>query len=387
MTFHSWTRLVNGSDTVLTVSADRPLLARRFRLWHLVAFDSLVAVVFTVAHISFLGIDDSQPNYTGPPWFGVLISVVAAAPMAARRLWPLPVLALTTFGSVLATVLNAQREPWVPVACALYIVAVTNRKAVPALAGTLAAATIAMGLNMIFTPQPFWNGPVGPYVFIAVVLIAVWATGLAVHARRDYASRAVSDERLRIARELHDIMAHSMSLIAVKAGIANHVADERPEEARDALRIIEATSRSTLNDMRRMLGVLRSETGDLTPAPGVTSLPELVERARTAGVDVTLDVAADDLPEGLGMSVYRIVQESLTNVVKHAGPVRCRVSVVRDGDEVRIEVTDDGPGGTPGKGHGLIGMRERVSMYGGAFAAGPRSEGGFAVSARMPVER
>jgi signal transduction histidine kinase len=267
----------------------------------------------------------------------------------------------------------------------LYTVGITSRRPVATLVGTLAAATVAFGVNGLTTPQP-WQDPAGTFVFVVVVSIAAWATGRAVQARRDYASRMVSDERLRIARELHDIMAHSMSLIAVKAGIANHVADARPEEARDALRIIEATSRATLNDMRRMLGVLRSSP-DLSPAPDVSGLPELVDRTRTAGVDVSLEMAVDDLPEGLGVSVYRIVQEALTNVVKHAGPVRCAVSVVVSKGEVRISVTDDGPGGTPGSGHGLVGMRERVTMYGGTFTAGPRPEGGFAVSARMPVER
>jgi signal transduction histidine kinase len=220
----------------------------------------------------------------------------------------------------------------------------------------------------------------------------VWTTGRAIYTRREYAAKsavqlanaAVGDERLRIARELHDIVAHSMSLIAVKAGIANHVADQRPEEARDALRIIEATSRGTLTEMRRMLGVLRSETADLTPAPGLSGLPELAEQARMAGVDVTMTSPDTELPSGLEMSVYRIVQEALTNVVKHAGPVRCEVTVTANGKEVRIDVTDNGPGGPTGSGHGLIGMRERVMMYDGSFTAGPRPEGGFAVSARMP---
>ncbi|GAB3902860.1 hypothetical protein GCM10029964_093960 [Kibdelosporangium lantanae] len=181
-------------------------------------------------------------------------------------------------------------------------------------------------------------------------------------------------------------MAHSMSLIAVKAGIANHVAAERPEEAREALRIIEETSRATLNDMRRMLGVLRSETS-LAPAPTVSALPALADQARAAGVAVTMTVTLADVPSALGMSVYRIVQESLTNVVKHAGPVPCSVSVVAVEDEIRVDVVDEGPGGSVGVGHGLVGMRERVAMYGGTFSAGPRPGGGFAVSARLPLDK
>jgi signal transduction histidine kinase len=136
-----------------------------------------------------------------------------------------------------------------------------------------------------------------------------------------------------------------------------------------------------------MLGVLRTpQSPDLAPAPGLSGLPELAARAGEAGVRVTLTLPDVDLPEGVGMSVYRIAQEALTNVVKHAGPVTCRVTVAVDGTAVNIEVADDGPGGQPGEGHGLVGMRERVMMYGGSFSAGPRPDGGFAVTARLPYE-
>ncbi|MEV4319628.1 histidine kinase [Actinocrispum sp. NPDC049592] len=362
---------------------DRPFLARRPQLWELVAFDSAVAAAMTVAHLTFLDIVDAQPSYSGPLWFGWVVAILSAAPLAVRRLWPVPSYVVVLTFSFAANVVNALREPWIPAVCILYTLCVLNRRPVPALAAGLAASAAASLINGLSTQS--WRDPVGYFLFVAAIMLAGWTMGRAVQARRDYASRLVNDERLRIARELHDIMAHSMSLIAVKAGIANHVADQRPEEARDALRIIEATSRATLNDMRRMLGVLRSETADLAPAPSLRNLPELVERAQAAGVDVTLDVTAAEIPEALGLSVYRIVQEALTNVVKHAGPVTCTVRVVVEDGEVRVDVTDTGPGGTPGTGHGLVGMRERVTMYGGSFAAGPRPEGGFAVSARMPV--
>jgi signal transduction histidine kinase len=375
------------------VPEQRPLLARQLRLWHLVAFDTLVGAGLLVAHISFLGFDSTQPSYTGPLWLGWVISVVATVPMAVRRLWPVPVFVLTLAGSAVATVLNATREPWVPVACALYILAITGRRPVLALVTTLVTLVAAVGLNMVAEPQSlFWNQPFEMLAFVGLVVIASWVVGRWAEARRSYAVQsalqtaqgAVNDERLRIARELHDIVAHSMSLIAVKAGIANHIADQRPEEARDALRVIEATSRDTLNEMRQMLGVLRSETADLAPAPGLSGLSELAERARHAGVSVTMTAPSTTLPSGLEMSVYRIVQEALTNVVKHAGPVSCTVDVTASEKEVRISVVDSGPGGTPGSGHGLIGMRERVMMYGGTFAAGPAPAGGFAVSASIP---
>jgi signal transduction histidine kinase len=375
------------------VPEQRPLLARQLRLWHLVAFDVLVAAGMTAAHISFLYVHDNSPSYTGPLWFGWLIAFLAAAPVAVRRLWPVPVLAVLLVGAAITTVLDATREPWVPVACALYTVALATNRSVAPLMATLGTLVAAVGLNLAVTPQPdFWDDSISLLAFVAVVMIATWTSSRAVEARRSYVDKAarqlahtaVNDERLRIARELHDIVAHSMSLIAVKAGIANHIADQRPEEARDALRVIESTSRSTLNEMRQMLGVLRSETSDLAPAPGLADLPELAERARHAGVSVTMNAPAEPLPSGLEMSVYRIVQEALTNVVKHAGPVSCAVEVTTSEREVRISVVDSGPGGTPGSGHGLIGMRERVTMYGGTFSAGPAPTGGFAVSASIP---
>ncbi|MET0236693.1 MAG: histidine kinase [Kibdelosporangium sp.] len=376
------------------MSGQPPLLARRLRLWHLVAFDTLVAAGLVAVHISFLYILDNQPVFTGPLWLGWTIGFLAAAPMAARRVWPIPVFALTLLGCMLATVLNATREPWVPVACALYILAVLGIRPVLTLVITLASICVTVGASTLVEPQPFWGQPIEVIVMAGLATGTAWAIGRAVEARRSYtahtaqqlAHSAVNDERLRIARELHDIVAHSMGLIAVKAGIANHVADQRPEEARNALRVIEATSRSTLNEMRQMLGVLRSETADpaLAPAPGLSGLPELAERARHAGVSVTMTAPSESLPSGLEMSVYRIVQEALTNVVKHAGPVACTVDVTASGQEVRISVVDSGPGGTPGTGHGLIGMRERVMMYGGSFAAGPLPAGGFAVSASLP---
>jgi len=213
-----------------------------------------------------------------------------------------------------------------------------------------------------------------------------------VRAAAHLTRQAVDEERLRIARELHDAVAHSMSLIVVKAAIANHVADRDPAQARDALRVIETTGRDALAELRRALGMLREEEVPLVPTPGIDALPGLAEQAAAVGgVDVALEVRGEAaVPEAVGRSVFRIVQESLTNVVRHAGPARCRATVVvdggRDGGEVRIDVVDDGQGGDrpPGQGHGLIGMRERVAVHGGHFSAGPRAGGGFAVTARLP---
>ncbi|GGK50741.1 hypothetical protein Ppa06_08840 [Planomonospora parontospora subsp. parontospora] len=215
---------------------------------------------------------------------------------------------------------------------------------------------------------------------------------------KSVADAAVTDERRRIARELHDVIGHSMSLIAVKAAVANHVADARPQEMRAALAVIEQTSRSTLAEIHRVLDLLRADGDprqDRLPAPGMGDLPELAAHARSAGIEVELTVRERAvLPATVAVSVYRIVQRALANVVTHAGPTRCAVTVDVDGREAVIEVVDDGPRhGRPPRadhagrdGHGLIGMRERAKMYGGAFEAGPRPGGGFRVAARLPYD-
>ena len=225
-----------------------------------------------------------------------------------------------------------------------------------------------------------------------------WTGGRAVHERRAFAARwarqltarAVADERLRIARELHDVVAHSIGVIAVKAGVANHVLAVRPQEAGEALKVIETASRAALAEMRHLLGALRSgtvdEVVDLRPAPGLSDVDELVERARAAGVEVDARIrGVAGLPEGIDRSAYRIVQEALTNVIRHAAPAGCVLVVEVDGGELRIDVTDDGRAtGTFADGHGLIGMRERVALYGGVFDARPLADRGFAVRARIP---
>jgi signal transduction histidine kinase len=314
--------------------------------------------------------------------------------------------------------------------------------------------------------------PDGGLVSAALCVIIAWFTGYIVRQRRRYAlrlqdeaaSKAVAEERLRIARELHDVVAHSMSVIAVQAGYGQYVIDTQPADARDALGAIQATSREALDEMRRMLGALRqadetdqrevaaraardpgtgADVGDpggdsaggsagdsagdagaapLSPAPGLADLDRLISRTASAGVrvDVTRCGQPRDLPASIDLSAYRIVQEALTNVVKHARTSSCRVLIGYGQDELILEVTDNGAGlpamagaGVPGNslalagggpvlltesgapgwsapdvagsGHGIIGMRERVSLLGGEFSAGPLPGYGFQVSAHIPL--
>jgi signal transduction histidine kinase len=378
----------------------------RLRPGHLIAADVVAALVLT-GLVGYAALDADAP-FAGhePQWVSWLAAAAVTCPLAVRRRWPLPALLVVLTASTVSMAFNvipvvAVGAPLVALALALYLVGLAEpkRTSVLALVACLVSFTAAIGVSLLRrqTAEPLFDTGAG-LGLAWLVLAAGWTLGRTARLRRAYADRAaeqavvqaVADERLRIARELHDIVAHSMSLIAVKAGIGNHVAESRPAEAREALRVIESTSRGSLAEMRHLLGVLRSEVdgAELAPAPGLAAIPQLASRASSAGVPVTLEVPPDAaLPEGVGLAVYRIVQEAVTNVVRHAAPARCRVTVSVGEDDVRVEVTNDGPvvrlAGPSG--HGLIGMRERVAMYGGTFTAGPRPSGGFAVSATIPL--
>jgi signal transduction histidine kinase len=379
----------------------RPLLARRLKRGWLIAFDALAAgilLVTTSGNLSARTWDLPIAVPIGVVW---VLAVAVTIPVAIRRLWPDFAFWLGLALSLVTIPVGGPVRAILPLVIAFPLYTVAAQAERRRSLTVLVAALVTTGISGVFFPD---GTTLVALAFAGGVLTPAWALGRGSFERRAYAERevrsyadqAVAEERLRIAREMHDVVAHSMSLIAVKAAVGNHVAAEQPDEARDALRVIEATSRDALIEMRRMLGVLRSELDDsgpaeLGPAPGATDLHELAERASGAGIHVDIDVrGVDDLPEGVGMSVYRIVQEALTNVVKHAASGRCRVSVVADGREARIEVVDDGHG-EPAllgpAGHGLIGMRERVMVYAGDFSAAPRAESGFRVFARLPYEQ
>ncbi|MFH9663429.1 sensor histidine kinase [Streptomyces sp. NPDC017248] len=243
-------------------------------------------------------------------------------------------------------------------------------------------------------------------VIALLALAASCMAGLLSRERREHAvalrthevAEAVTVERLRIARELHDMVAHSIGIIAIQAGVGSRVIQTQPAEAREALRAIETTSRETLAGLRRTLVSLRqvergataSEQSPLTPSPGLANVERLA--AATAGAGVRVDVRCSGeqrpLPADIDLSAYRIVQEALTNVVRHAGTGRCGVAIHYGDEELVVEVIDDGRGATgngSAHGFGLIGMRERVGLLGGHLSIGPRSEGGFRVAARLPL--
>jgi signal transduction histidine kinase len=222
--------------------------------------------------------------------------------------------------------------------------------------------------------------------------------GRSFRARREYAvqlaehraKQAVAEERLRIAREMHDVVAHSIGVIVMKAAVANHVYERRPEESREALGVIESVGRAALADIERVLGSLRSEgKAELAPSPGLDDVPRLIENARLADVDIKLERGPiPPLPSAVQLSAYRIVQEALTNIIKHAAPARCTVRITTESGELHLAVINDGASsravGKPG--HGLIGMRERAALHHGTLVAGVQPNGGFAVHARLPYQ-
>ncbi|MDP4501374.1 sensor histidine kinase [Nonomuraea turcica] len=375
----------------------RPLLASRVRRRHLVVFDMALGVLIGLVALERVAL---------PP-YGWLFGVALGLAAGLRRLWPLPTLAVVLALAAVGVQAGALINPWLVWAFVLYTVGLAT-SGLPAYLG-LAAGLAGVAALVPLTHEPNLVGSVGLIGLSWLTMAAAWLLGLTVRERRTGAARvaeqqarlAVAEERVRIARELHDIVAHSLSLIAMRSGVAVHVAGERPGEAVKALEVIQETSRGALDEMRRMVGVLRSagvgvgdpEDSPLTPVPGLVGLETLAGRAREAGVRVTINVdGGHDLPRGVESTVFRIVQESLTNVIKHAGDrVSCAVSVAVTPTEVLVEVIDDGKAGrvpsTQVGGHGLIGMRERALLQGGEFTAGPREQGGFRVAARLPYRR
>jgi signal transduction histidine kinase len=349
-------------------------------------------------------------------WGGpVLLGTLLVSALLLRR-WPLAALAVTLGGAVAILALQPGQTATVPLVVAAvaavleicYTAATRTRKV--SVAG--AAMAVGAGLLIPLLQVPYAGAGLGrigsggpPVVPIAVSLVTIiaWLIGHSIrqaHAQADLvraqaAAQTALAERLRIARELHDIVAHSIGIIAIQAGSGRRVFDARPDEARDALAAIEAASRETLSGLRRLVTGLRSAEADpgrepapLGPAPGLADLERLAATTLDAGVQVEVDWRGrrEPLPADIDLSAFRIIQEAVTNVVRHAGTDRCQVVIdTRDG-QLSIEVTDSGHGGGPaGTGYGITGMRERAALLGGDFSAAPRPDGGFRVAARLPV--
>ncbi len=342
--------------------------------------------------------------------FLVFTTVLA---VALRRRRPYLMLGMLLLGSLAITVLTGPEISdltyFLPIAYVLYLVAATYERRRAAVRVLVAVSATLLADAELMSLEGGGFVPHGGLVFVTLCVIIAWFSGYVVRQRRRYAvrlqdeaaSKAVAEERLRIARELHDVVAHSMSVIAVQAGYGQYVIDSQPTDARNALGAIQATSREALDEMRRMLGALRQ--ADQAEASGLSDLDRLLARTASAGVqvDVTRCGVVRALPASIDLSAYRIIQEALTNVVKHARTGSCQVLIGYGHDELTVEVTDNGAGvpalvgaelgggialgeGSLG-GHGLIGMRERVTLLGGEFFAGPRPGYGFGVVAHIPL--
>jgi signal transduction histidine kinase len=436
----------------------RPPLTKRLRPGHWIALDYLaagvLALVLSVTYLTGVVFRFAAGGWFPRLWVAAVLIALTAVPVAVRRRHTIMALAGVLVASAVTAIITSAAVPpaFLAVAFVLYMVAVTfpRKASMAALVVVLALLTaqtlIAQGMRL--GSRDFL--PVDLFVIIA------WTIGYAVGQRRAYAHRlqeqaassAVAEERLRIARELHDIVAHSMTVVAVQAGFGQYVFDEQPAQARSALGAIQATSREALAEMQYLLGVLRQASpapggpppspggaspapggppsspggaspapggpppaaanggAPLRPAPGLADLDRLIARTADAGVHVELSRTGQrtEVPAGIDLSAYRIVQEALTNVVKHTRAASCRVTIRYGDDDLSVEVTDDGHAadGFPaahgngyrnsaagishgGMGHGIVGMRERVHLYGGDFTAAPLPDRGFKVAARFPL--
>jgi signal transduction histidine kinase len=329
-------------------------------------------------------------------------ALLMTLPLAWRRRVPLAVTILVMASWTCQSLLDSSPQPpqtaLLALITALFSVAAhSGRRAALVGGGTSLAALLISAPSDAVVIGPLFAG--------------VWLAGRLLHERQRLAAAlqdrasalareqeetarlAIAEERARIARELHDVVAHSVSVMVVQAGAERLALGENQHSTRETLLAIERTGRQALTEMRRLLDMLRTEDDELAlaPEPSLDHLDSLLAHVREAGLPVALRVEGErgPLPAGVDISAYRIVQEALTNALRHAGPVRARVLVRYGEDDVEVEVADDGPGpkeGT-GSGHGLVGMRERVALYGGELTMGKGDAGGYVVRARLPFDR
>jgi signal transduction histidine kinase len=391
---------------------DARSLYHRCRTADPVLVDGLLALLVTGLAIASLVGRASQVRLTpaghlrfrNADALGAWLLLAGTLPLAWRRRAPLVVLGVSAAVFFLYEALGYAPPP-LPFAplIALYAVAVV------ATAAVAAGATAAMAVAVVVAAATH-HGPLTHDQFLAYLLstVAAGVLGYGVQLRgrvasleqqavrlaseqRDRTELAVAQEQARIARELHDIVAHNVSVIVAQAGAARRVADLGLEHARQALASVEAAGREALTELRRLLGVLRTDEDGAArdPQPGLDRLPFLLAQVRQAGLPVELTVHGTPrpLPAGIELSAYRIVQEALTNTLKHAGTTRASVALGYHGGFLELAICDDGRGcaADPVPGQGLVGMRQRAALLGGELAAGPGPDGGFRVLARLPT--
>ncbi|NDU71866.1 sensor histidine kinase [Actinomadura sp. DSM 109109] len=399
---------------------------RRTRTFSLraVAHDGLLALFVTVMQVqgtmARVAAEGAERPLADLGNLGYALLVVSGLAVAARRVRPMAVFAVTALASAAYYGLGFPDGPgWLALFLSLYTLAAygDGRRSL-AIAGAGIAALAAVWLYTAADIEP--RAAIGWVFFRIGASVMSAALGESVRTRRVIADEAekraelaertreetararVDAERLRIAREVHDTVAHAVAIINVQSGVTAHVLDRRPEHAREALRTIEQTSSRALREMRAVLGVLRDDgdrdDGDgRAPHPGLDEIGDLTAKARGAGLDITLEASPPpaSLPSAVGGAAYRIVQESVTNVIRHVGPTRVTVALTSGTDALEIRVTDEGRGTGPrsadgadggtAPGHGIAGMRERCRLLGGEFDAGPTPRGGFEVAARLPL--
>ena len=374
---------------------------------------ALAAAVAALAVLTGLTIVAPFAPGAPPPWAIAAWGLALALPLVARRRFPLTVLAVVTahFPFYWATGQINEIASWLTLGIAAYSAAAYGdpRRGRWVLGACVLAVTALALLPAVFRQPVGTAQVVAVSLFNAMPFLLGWTMGLMTRRLRGYraileernrqlaaereagARRAVLEERVRIARELHDVVAHHVSVMGIQAAVARRLFDRSPVQAREAIGSVETASRQAIADLQQLVGVLRrrEEPGDLAPQPSLERLPELVEQVRAAGlgVDVTVTGRPRPLPAGVELSAYRIIQEALTTTLKHAQAGRAEVTVRYDDGGVEVEVVDDGRGPAPGAeasgGKGLVGMRERVSLYGGRLDAGARAGGGFRVAALL----
>jgi signal transduction histidine kinase len=381
---------------------NRPLPLPRLPLRGRAADAALAGLLAVLAQVEVWVTADGE----GPRPLVAVAAVLMTLPLAWRRRAPIVVatvfVATLTVSSLAWDTPDTTLFPTAALVLATYSVAAHSD-----LRGALAGGAIV--LLPAFVLEGVIDGNPGNFFFIAVLEVSVWTAGRAVRSHGSRAARiaesavvlereseerartAVAEERTRIARELHDIVAHSVTTMVVQAGAERRVLDDGQASTREALLSIEKTGREALAEMRRLLGMLRKDDEELAlaPRPSMAHVDVLVDQVRAAGLPVKLRIEGRPvpLPPGVDLSAYRIVQEALTNALKHAGPAEATVTVRYGTHELRLEIADSGRGATDGHGggHGLIGMRERVALYGGDLDAGSRAGHGYTVQARLPL--